>query len=195
MRSYLDFEKPVAEIEAKIEELRAVEAGDSAAAIGEEIARLEAKAAAGVARPLCRAHALAEDPGRAPSRAAALPRLCRRPDHRFRAARGRSQVRRRRRHRRRLRPLPRESDLRARPRKGLRHREPAQAQFRHGAPGGLPQGRAADGDGRPLRHPGPRHRRYRRRLSRGSVPRSAGRPRRSRARPKPASSSASPMWR
>jgi acetyl-CoA carboxylase carboxyl transferase subunit alpha len=44
MRSYLDFEKPLAEIEAKIEELRAVESGDSAAAIGEEIGRLEAKA-------------------------------------------------------------------------------------------------------------------------------------------------------
>jgi acetyl-CoA carboxylase carboxyl transferase subunit alpha len=45
MRSYLDFEKPVAEIEAKLDELRALEAGDSAAAIGEEISRLEAKAA------------------------------------------------------------------------------------------------------------------------------------------------------
>jgi len=45
MRSYLDFEKPVAEIEAKVAELRALETGDSAAAIGEEITRLEAKAA------------------------------------------------------------------------------------------------------------------------------------------------------
>ena len=45
MRSYLDFEKPVAEIEAKIDELRALQTGDSAAAIGEEISRLEAKAA------------------------------------------------------------------------------------------------------------------------------------------------------
>jgi acetyl-CoA carboxylase carboxyl transferase subunit alpha len=45
MRSYLDFEKPVAEIEAKIEELRVLETGDSADAIGEEIRRLEAKAA------------------------------------------------------------------------------------------------------------------------------------------------------
>ena len=45
MRSYLDFEKPVAELEAKVEELRAMgEAGD-AVAIGEEIARLEVKAA------------------------------------------------------------------------------------------------------------------------------------------------------
>jgi len=45
MRSYLDFEKPVAEIEAKLEELRALDAPDSAAAIGEEIVRLEVKAA------------------------------------------------------------------------------------------------------------------------------------------------------
>jgi acetyl-CoA carboxylase carboxyl transferase subunit alpha len=45
MRSYLDFEKPVAELEARIEELRALETGDSALAIREEIARLEAKAA------------------------------------------------------------------------------------------------------------------------------------------------------
>jgi acetyl-CoA carboxylase carboxyl transferase subunit alpha len=37
MRSYLDFEKPVAELEAKMEELRALETGDSAAAIREEI--------------------------------------------------------------------------------------------------------------------------------------------------------------
>jgi acetyl-CoA carboxylase carboxyl transferase subunit alpha len=45
MRSYLDFEKPVAELEAKVEELRALESGDSAVAISEEIGRLEAKAA------------------------------------------------------------------------------------------------------------------------------------------------------
>src|SRR5262250_1983122 len=45
MRSYLDFEKPVAELEAKVAELRALESSDSPAAIGEEISRLEAKAA------------------------------------------------------------------------------------------------------------------------------------------------------
>src|SRR5438034_11597817 len=45
MRSYLDFEKPVAELEAKVAELRALETGDSAAAFGEEISRLEARAA------------------------------------------------------------------------------------------------------------------------------------------------------
>jgi acetyl-CoA carboxylase carboxyl transferase subunit alpha len=46
MRSYLDFEKPVAEIEAKVEELRALAETGEAVAVGEEIARLEAKASA-----------------------------------------------------------------------------------------------------------------------------------------------------
>ena len=45
MRSYLDFEKPVAELEAKVEELRAMGETGSAVAITEEINRLEAKAA------------------------------------------------------------------------------------------------------------------------------------------------------
>jgi acetyl-CoA carboxylase carboxyl transferase subunit alpha len=44
MRSYLDFEKPVAELEAKVEELRALQATGNALAIGDEIARLETKA-------------------------------------------------------------------------------------------------------------------------------------------------------
>ena len=45
MRSYLDFEKPVAELEAKIEELRALQSGGDAIAINEEIGRIEVKAA------------------------------------------------------------------------------------------------------------------------------------------------------
>jgi len=45
MRSYLDFEKPVAELEAKIEEMRALQADGDAIAIGEEIGRIEGKAA------------------------------------------------------------------------------------------------------------------------------------------------------
>jgi acetyl-CoA carboxylase carboxyl transferase subunit alpha len=44
MRSYLDFEKPVAELEAKVEELRALQASGNAVAIGDEIARIEVKA-------------------------------------------------------------------------------------------------------------------------------------------------------
>src|SRR6202034_4506359 len=45
MRSYVDFEKPVAELEAKVEELRAMATEDDAIAIGEEINRIEGKAA------------------------------------------------------------------------------------------------------------------------------------------------------
>jgi acetyl-CoA carboxylase carboxyl transferase subunit alpha len=46
MRSYLDFEKPVAELEAKVEELRTLQESGDAVAIGEEITRLENKALA-----------------------------------------------------------------------------------------------------------------------------------------------------
>jgi acetyl-CoA carboxylase carboxyl transferase subunit alpha len=45
MRSYLDFEKPVAELEAKVEELRAMGATDNAVSVTDEIGRLEVKAA------------------------------------------------------------------------------------------------------------------------------------------------------
>ena len=44
MRSYLDFEKPVAELEAKVEEMRALQASGDAIAVGEEINRIETKA-------------------------------------------------------------------------------------------------------------------------------------------------------
>jgi acetyl-CoA carboxylase carboxyl transferase subunit alpha len=46
MRSYLDFEKPVAELEAKVEELRALQEAGDAIGIGEEISRIEGKATA-----------------------------------------------------------------------------------------------------------------------------------------------------
>jgi acetyl-CoA carboxylase carboxyl transferase subunit alpha len=45
MRSYLDFEKPVADLEAKVEELRTLSNGGDTASIGEELTKLEAKAA------------------------------------------------------------------------------------------------------------------------------------------------------
>jgi acetyl-CoA carboxylase carboxyl transferase subunit alpha len=45
MRAFLDFEKPVAELEAKVEELRAMAEGRNAVSISDEIGRLEAKAA------------------------------------------------------------------------------------------------------------------------------------------------------
>jgi acetyl-CoA carboxylase carboxyl transferase subunit alpha len=45
MRTYLDFEKPVAELETKVEELRQLAEKGDGVSIGEELAKLEAKAA------------------------------------------------------------------------------------------------------------------------------------------------------
>ena len=45
MRAYLDFEKPVAELEAKVEELRALTDSGDAVEIRDDVARLQAKAA------------------------------------------------------------------------------------------------------------------------------------------------------
>ncbi|MCO5090124.1 acetyl-CoA carboxylase carboxyltransferase subunit alpha [Bosea sp. (in: a-proteobacteria)] len=44
MRSYLDFEKPVAELEAKADELRALEARGDGVSLSEEIGKLDARA-------------------------------------------------------------------------------------------------------------------------------------------------------
>ena len=44
MRTYLDFEKPIAELESKVAELRAITDGESSVSISDEIARLQQKA-------------------------------------------------------------------------------------------------------------------------------------------------------
>src|SRR3972149_628971 len=49
MRSYLDFEKPVADLQGKVQELRSLGQEGDSVAIGEEIAKLEAKAAQALA--------------------------------------------------------------------------------------------------------------------------------------------------
>ena len=49
MRSYLDFEKSVAELEPKVEELRALAENGEGVSIGEELAKLQAKAAKSLA--------------------------------------------------------------------------------------------------------------------------------------------------
>jgi len=50
MRSYLDFEKPVADLQGKVQELRSLGDGNGdAVAIGEEVAKLESKAAQALA--------------------------------------------------------------------------------------------------------------------------------------------------
>ena len=49
MRTYLDFEKPVADLEAKVDELRALTLNGDAVSIGEELGRLEGKASKALA--------------------------------------------------------------------------------------------------------------------------------------------------
>jgi acetyl-CoA carboxylase carboxyl transferase subunit alpha len=49
MRSFLDFEKPVSDLQGKVQELRSLEREGDAVAIGEEIGRLETKAAQALA--------------------------------------------------------------------------------------------------------------------------------------------------
>ena len=73
-----------------------------------------------------------------------------------------------------------------RAREGPRHRKPPPPQLRHGQARGLPQGGPADGARRALRPAGGDAGRHLGRVSRASRPRSAARPRRSPARPRPA---------
>jgi acetyl-CoA carboxylase carboxyl transferase subunit alpha len=49
MRNYLDFEKPVADLQGKVEELRSLEQEGDSVAIGDEVGRLETKAAQALA--------------------------------------------------------------------------------------------------------------------------------------------------
>ena len=70
MRHYLDFEKPIAELEGKIEELRRMSEPDGIN-IAEEVARLTAVADRQLRATYAQADALAEDAGGAPSGPAA----------------------------------------------------------------------------------------------------------------------------
>ncbi len=164
MRSYLDFEKPVAELDSKVDELRALAATGSD--INDEISRLEEKSAQALGDLYANL---------TPWQKTLVARHPQRPHFsdfvgalitEFTPLAGGPQVRRGRGAGRRLRPLPRREHLRDGPGKGRQHRIPHQAQFRHGASRGLPQGGSPDGDGRPVRHPRALDRRFRRRLSR-----------------------------
>ena len=76
--NYLEFEKPLAEIEGKAEELRAMARANKEMDVEKEAAALDRKAETMLQGPLQGLDALAEMPGRAPSRPAALQGLYRR---------------------------------------------------------------------------------------------------------------------
>ncbi|MGY3287725.1 acetyl-CoA carboxylase alpha subunit [Bradyrhizobium sp. LM3.6] len=125
MRSYLDFEKPVAELDSKLDELRTLAASGSD--ITDEIGRIEDKAAQALADLYLNL---------TPWQKTLVARHPQRPhfndfikgliteftplagDRKFRRGRGAG---------RRLRPLPRRGHLRDGPGKGRFHREPHQA--------------------------------------------------------------------
>ena len=184
MRTYLDFEKPIAELESKVAELKALAAEQHSVSIEEELAKLEDKAQAALRGHLFQAHAVAEDAGRPPSRApASASTIVDGADRGLHAARRRPLLRRGPGDHRRHRPLSRPLGDGDRPREGLRHRRPHPAQFRHGEARRLPQGRAADGDGRPLRPAGDHASSTPPAPIPASAPRSAARPRPSPAPP------------
>ena len=86
-QTFLDFEQPIAELQAKIDELRFVH-DDSAVDISDEIARLHEEEPAAHEGDLRQAHRVADRAGRAPSAAAVHARLHQRHVHRLpRAAR------------------------------------------------------------------------------------------------------------
>ena len=71
MPTFLDFEKPIAELEGKIAELRHLSNADDMN-IAEEISRLQSKSDKLLKQTYAKLTRLAEDPGRAPSGAPAL---------------------------------------------------------------------------------------------------------------------------
>ena len=74
MQTFLEFEKPIAELEGKIEELRHLtDAGDIN--IADEVAKLQDKVRPAAAADLRQADALAEDAGGPAPGPAALPGL------------------------------------------------------------------------------------------------------------------------
>ena len=106
MATFLDFEKPIAELQGRIDELRET-AADGAIDIDSDVARLQAKSDALLKIDLCQADAVAEDASRAASRPAAFQELCRRAVRGFHAAGGRPRVRRRSGDPGRVRDVPR----------------------------------------------------------------------------------------
>ena len=78
---YLDFERPIAELEGKIVELRQLAEDDPTMQIDGDVARLQRRAGAAGQGHLCPADALAEGAGGAPSGPAALSAIM--PAHLF----------------------------------------------------------------------------------------------------------------
>ncbi len=163
--TFLDFEKPIAEIEGQIEELRHRDPGEERDPAA-EIARLERRLERLVRETYGALNAwqkvqVARHPGR-PHCLDYVGALI----AEFVPLAGDRVLRRGLGHRRRSRPVPRPRGHGAGPRARLRHRDAREAQFRHGPARGLPQGAASDAPRRAVPPARPRADRHAGRLSR-----------------------------
>ncbi len=95
--TFLDFEQPIAELEAKIEELRFAQ-DDSAVDISAEISAFAEEKPIAYQQHIRQAYALADFAGRAAPATAVYPRLYPAPVYRFRRASRRPEFCRRLRH-------------------------------------------------------------------------------------------------
>ncbi len=178
--NFLEFEQPIAELEAKIEELkflgqgreRQYLGGDQAAAIEEPGAHQQH-----FRQPL----ALANHAAGAPSSASLYARLRVHDLHRLARVARRPHVQRRSGHRRRPGAARGYAGHADRPPEGPRHQGAGAAQLRHAQARGLSQGAAPDDDGGAVSHSGHHPDRYARALIPASARKSAARARPSRA--------------
>ena len=92
MHNYLDFEKPISDLEGKIHELKKIASEDESIDTADEVERLKVRAREAMAEIYSKLKPLAEDAGRAPSAAPAFPGICSQPLHRIHAAGRRPQV-------------------------------------------------------------------------------------------------------
>ena len=176
----LEFEKPIAELERQIDELKRT-AGDSQLNVAEAIEPLERKLTGSARRGLPESHAIPAGAGRAQpasvrSRGLYPPRV-----HRFHRASWRSRVPRRCSDHRRMGASRRRDRDGDRPSAWARHQGEAEAQLRDAASRGISEGAPTDEARREV----PRSRSHLHRHARapgpGSARRSAGNPKRSRA--------------
>ena len=155
MISYLEFEKPVAAARSAHRRTARRRRRRRGRHFGRTRAARERRAPSLLASDLCRAHPVAEDPGRAPSRCGRISSdYVQLRVRRFRAAGRRPPLRRRPGDHGRARHARRAQGRADRAREGPRHRKPHPAQLRHGQARGLSQGDPPDGAGGALRAAG-----------------------------------------
>ncbi len=173
----LDFERPVVDLERKIEELIRVSGG--ASELRPQIALLESRARELQQKIFAELTPVAEGAAVAPPCPPVHAGLHRTAVRRLRRAARRPPLRRRPRHRRRVRAVRRQADADPGSPEGAQHEGEGPAQLRPAQAGGLPQGAAPDGAGGARRAAHRLPRSTPRAPTPASTPRSAGRPRRS----------------